>query len=447
MILTVIGTGYVGLVTGACFADMGNDVICVDVDQRKIENLKKGIIPIYEPGLEELVKKNSQTGRLSFTTDIESAVKKSLFCFIAVGTPQGEDGSADLQYVLAVARGIGSAMSGYKIIVNKSTVPVGTAEKIREVVQAELDKRDVLYDFDVVSNQEFLKEGTALDDFFRPDRIIIGAGSERARTYMEELYAPFVRSGAPIISMNVRSSEMTKYAANALLATKISFMNEIANMCDAVGADVEDVRKGISADRRIGHHFLYPGIGYGGSCFPKDVQALVKSAHDHGATAHIIEAVEKVNHLQKEVLVQKILAHYHNTMKDKIFAVWGLAFKPNTDDMRAAPAVTIITKLLESGAKIQAYDPEASKEARRIFGEKITISATPYDALRGADALLLLTEWGIFREPDFTLMRSLMHTPVIFDGRNQYNPLRMQQLGFIYFCIGRPSQPPKEKKS
>ncbi len=446
MKITIVGTGYVGLVAGTCFAEMGNDVVCVDTNKEKIEQLQKGIVPIYEPGLSELIKKNVDAGRLVFTTNLADAVKRSLFCFIAVGTPQGEDGSADLQYVLAVARGIGSVMDGYKVIVNKSTVPVGTAEKITQAVQTALDTRNVPYDFDVVSNQEFLKEGTALDDFFRPDRIIVGTESERARTYMEELYAPFVRSGAPIIFMNVRSSEMTKYAANALLATKISFMNEIANMCDAVGADVEEVRKGLSADHRIGHHFLYPGIGYGGSCFPKDVQALVKSAHDHGATANVIEAVEKVNKQQKEVLIQKINTYYKGSVNNKIFGVWGLAFKPNTDDMREAPAVTIIKKLLEGGATVQAYDPEAGKEARKIFVEKITITATPYDALRNADALLLLTEWGIFREPDFARMRSLMRAPVIFDGRNQYHPARMQQLGFTYVCIGRPHTLKKEKK-
>lgn len=446
MKITIVGTGYVGLVAGTCFADMGNEVICVDTNEEKIQRLQEGVVPIYEPGLAELIKKNVGAGRLTFTTNSADAVQKSLFCFIAVGTPQGEDGSADLQYVLAVARGIGSVMDGYRVIVNKSTVPVGTAEKIVETVQAELDKRNVSYDFDVVSNQEFLKEGTALDDFFRPDRIIVGAESKRARTYMEELYAPFVRSGAPIIFMGVRSSEMTKYTANALLATKISFMNEVANMCDVVGADVEEVRKGMSADRRIGHHFLYPGIGYGGSCFPKDVQALVRSACNHGVAAHVIEAVEKANKHQKEVLAQKIGTYYKGNIKDKTFSVWGLAFKPNTDDMREAPSVTIIMKLLEGGAKIQAHDPEASREAKKIFGEKITIAETPYDALRGADALLLLTEWGIFREPDFTLMRSLMRGYVIFDGRNQYNPARMQQLGFIYFCIGRPQQSQKEKK-
>lgn len=439
MRISVIGTGYVGLVTGTCFADMGNDVICVDIDAEKISKLKSGIVPIYEPGLEELVRKNQTAGRLNFTTDIGEAVRNSEICFIAVGTPSDEDGSADLKYILAVASDLGKYINKQMVIINKSTVPVGTAKKVKEVISNGLKNRGVEYGFDVVSNPEFLKEGTALDDFFKPDRIIIGVDNCQSRKAMEDLYAPFVRSGAPVMFMSIQSAEMSKYAANAMLATKVSFINEIANLCNVVGADVEEVRRGIGADKRIGPHFIYPGIGYGGSCFPKDIGALARVARENNTTASIIEAVEEVNNKQKERLVAKILNFFNNDVGGKIFAVWGLSFKPNTDDMREAPSVIIIRKLLELGAKIRAFDPKAISEAKKIFGDQIIFTIDNYQALENVEAMILTTEWGDFREPDFERMKSLMRSPVIFDGRNQYDPEKMKELGFKYFCIGRPA--------
>ena len=441
MDVCVIGSGYVGLVAGACFADSGNDVICVDIDERKISELKKGVIPIYEPGLEELIKRNVAEKRLVFTTDIVDAVKRSTVCFIAVGTPPGEDGSADLQYVLAVARDIGLNMDSYKVIVDKSTVPVGTADKVKEAIAAELEKRGVHYGFDVVSNPEFLKEGAAIDDFMKPDRVVIGVDSgSDAEEIMKELYGPFVRTDNPIVVMGVRSAEMTKYAANAMLATRISFMNEIANLCELVGANSTSVRQGIGSDSRIGHSFLFPGIGYGGSCFPKDVKALYKTAAEHSYDFKILNAVEEVNEIQKGVLVEKILAYYgsKDNVKGKKFAIWGLSFKPRTDDMREAPAIVIINRLLEMGAEVVAHDPVAMEEGHSVFGDKIGYCDINYDALDGADALLVATEWNEFRRPNFERMKKLMKAPVVFDGRNIYNPSEMRKLGFEYFSIGRP---------
>lgn len=440
MDICVVGSGYVGLVAGACFADSGNDVTCVDIDEKKIDNLKKGIIPIYEPGLEELIKRNTEEKRLTFTTDIKAAVEKALVCFIAVGTPPGEDGSADLQYVLSVARDIGHNMNGYKVIVDKSTVPVGTADKVKEAVDGELKKRGVDYKFNVVSNPEFLKEGAAIDDFMKPDRVVIGVedGAD-AEGIMKELYEPFVRTDNPIIVMDVRSAEMTKYAANAKLAVRISFMNEIANLCERVGADVTSVRKGIGSDSRIGHSFLFPGIGYGGSCFPKDVKALVKTASENDYDFKILEAVEKVNTIQKGVLVEKIINYFGgvDNVKGKTIAIWGLSFKPRTDDMREAPSIVIINRLIDSGARIVAHDPVAMDEARHIFNDRIDYRDINYDALKDADALIIATEWNEFRRPNFDRMKSLMKKPVIFDGRNIYNPKEMKKLGFEYFSIGR----------
>ncbi|MDH3975875.1 MAG: UDP-glucose/GDP-mannose dehydrogenase family protein [Deltaproteobacteria bacterium] len=440
MDVCVVGSGYVGLVAGACFADSGNDVICVDIDESKIENLNKGIVPIYEPGLEELIKRNVEEKRLTFTTDVKSAVEKSLVCFIAVGTPPGEDGSADLQYVLGVARDIGRNMNGYKVIVDKSTVPVGTADKVREAVAGELKKRGAGYGFGVVSNPEFLKEGAAIDDFMKPDRVVIGVddGTD-AEEIMKELYEPFVRTDNPILIMDVRSAEMTKYAANAKLAVRISFMNEIANLCEKVGADVNSVRKGIGSDSRIGHSFLFAGIGYGGSCFPKDVKALCKTAAENDYDFKILDAVERVNEIQKGVLVEKITNYYcgEKNVKGKTFALWGLSFKPRTDDMREAPSIVIINKLLDMGANIVAHDPVAMGEARHIFNDRIEYRDINYDALEGADALLIVTEWNEFRRPNFDRIKSLMKKPVIFDGRNIYNPREMKKLGFEYFAVGR----------
>ncbi|MDT8317259.1 MAG: UDP-glucose/GDP-mannose dehydrogenase family protein [bacterium] len=442
MDVCVIGSGYVGLVAGACFADSGNDVVCVDIDEKKISELKKGVIPIYEPGLEELIKRNVGEKRLAFTTDIVDAVKRSTVCFIAVGTPPGEDGSADLQYVLAVARDIGRNMDGYKVIVDKSTVPVGTADKVKEAIAAELKERAVDYGFDVVSNPEFLKEGAAIDDFMKPDRVVIGVDSgSDAEEIMKELYGPFVRTDNPIVIMDVRSAEMTKYAANAMLATRISFMNEIANLCELVGANATSVRQGIGSDSRIGHSFLFPGIGYGGSCFPKDVKALYKTAAEHSYDFKILNAVEDVNEVQKGVLVEKVLNYYggEDKLKGKKFALWGLSFKPRTDDMREAPAIVIINRLLEMGAEVVAHDPVAMEEGRAIFGDKIKYCDINYDALDGAAALLVATEWNEFRRPNFERMKKLMKAPVIFDGRNIYSPSEMKKLGFEYFSIGRPS--------
>ncbi|MCM1265225.1 MAG: UDP-glucose/GDP-mannose dehydrogenase family protein [Candidatus Gastranaerophilales bacterium] len=432
MKITVIGTGYVGLVVGACLADMGNDVICVDNDKQKLEKLEQGIIPIYEPGLEELVKSNFNEKRLFFTSNLGKAVKESDVCFIAVGTPQDKDGSADLQYVLTVAEQIGKSMNGYKVIVDKSTVPVGTANRVVEIIQ-----NYTTYPFDVVSNPEFLKQGNAVDDFLSPDRVIIGSNSEKATAIMQEIYAPFFRTGNRVIVMDVKSAEMTKYAANSFLATKISFMNEIANLCEKVGADAEMVRVGMSTDTRIGNKFLFPGLGYGGSCFPKDVKALIKIGSDYGIDMNIIKSADNTNNLQRNLFVSKIIGRFGNNLSDKTFAIWGLAFKPKTDDMREAPAITIINELLKRGAKVKVYDPKAMDSARGIFGESIIYAKTSYEALDSSDALLLLTEWNEFRRPDMERIKRMLKIPIIFDGRNQYNSERLVQQGFEYVCVGK----------
>jgi UDPglucose 6-dehydrogenase len=431
MKIAVIGTGYVGLVVGACLAETGNDVICVDKDESKVRMLRRAKVPIYEPGLTELVKRNAAEGRLTFTTQLGRAVKASEIIFIAVGTPQGEDGSADLQHVEAVARDIGKAMDGYRVIVDKSTVPVGTAERVRQIVA-----RETKHPFSVVSNPEFLKQGAAVDDFMKPDRVVIGAEDQRGADLMVALYQPFTRTGAPIMIMDCASAELAKYAANALLATRISFMNEVANVCELFGADVDRVRQAVGSDRRIGPSFLFPGVGYGGSCFPKDVKALMRFSADKKYDFKVLKAVEAVNQRQKLVLVKKLEAHF-KSLKGKTIAIWGLAFKPKTDDMREAPAVPIITGLLEKGARVQAYDPEAMDVARGIFGSKVTFAKKSYDALRDADALAIVTEWHEFREPDFARMRKLMRNPIIFDGRNIYHPQQMQAHGFTYSSIGR----------
>jgi len=421
----------VGLVAGACFAESGNDVICVDKDAAKVRTLKRGKIPIYEPGLEELVRRNTAEGRLSFTTTLPKAVRDSTVIFIAVGTPQGEDGAADLKYVLDVAGEIAKAMNGYKVIVDKSTVPVGTSEKVREVI-----RRGTTHPFSVVSNPEFLKQGAAIDDFMKPDRVVIGAEDARAQELMLELYSPFTRTGAPMMVMDCASAELAKYVANAMLASRVSFMNEVANVCELVGADVDHVRKAIGADRRIGASFLFPGVGYGGSCFPKDVQAMIRFAADRNYEFKILEAVESVNTSQKGRLFAKIKKHFGG-LKGKTIALWGLAFKPRTDDMREAPSIPLIEALISAGATVQAYDPEAMKAARALFGSKITYASSNYDALKGADCLAIVTEWNEFRRPDFERMRSLMRSPVIFDGRNLFTPDQMKQSGFAYYSIGR----------
>ena len=431
MKIAVIGTGYVGLVAGACLAENGNDVICVDKDEAKIATLEAGRMPIYEPGLEEMVRRNASEQRLTFTTKLKDAVRQSEIVFIAVGTPQGEDGSADLQHVLGVAHEIGKAIEKYTIVVDKSTVPVGTAKKVHAAVASETS-----VPFSVVSNPEFLKQGAAIDDFMKPDRVVIGCDEERAGEMMRALYAPFTRTGAPIMVMDTPSAELCKYAANAMLATRISFMNEIANVCERVGADAEAVRKAVGSDRRIGPSFLFPGIGYGGSCFPKDVKAMLRSAADEGYDFKILHAVEAVNVLQKSRLVEKMQAHF-GAMKGKTIALWGLAFKPKTDDMREAPAITIVDSLLAMGASVRAYDPEATDTARRVFGDRITYCNHGYDALTGADALAVVTEWSEFREPDFKKIKQSLKSPVIFDGRNIYSPDQMRGHGFQYFSIGR----------
>ena len=431
MKISVVGTGYVGLVVGACLAENGHEVICVDKDEAKVRALQKGKIPIYEPGLEELVKRNRVEKRLSFTTTLPRAVRQTQIIFIAVGTPEAEDGSADLQHVLGVARDVARAMNGYKVIVDKSTVPVGTAERVREVI-----RRETTHPFSVVSNPEFLKQGAAVNDFLKPDRVVIGAEDPRGAELMKELYAPFTRTGAPIMVMDCASAELCKYAANAMLATRISFMNEVARVCDLYGANVDEVRRAIASDTRIGSAFLFPGVGYGGSCFPKDVKAILKFAKDKGYDFKILDAVEDVNQAQKNVLVEKIQKHF-GSLKGKTIAVWGLAFKPRTDDMREAPAITIINSLLKAGAKVQAYDPEATETAKRVLGNKITYVKKSYDALTGADALALVTEWNEFREPDYARMKKLMRQPIVFDGRNIYSPAQMKAQGFTYFSIGR----------
>lgn len=431
MKIAIVGTGYVGLVAGACFAESGNEVICVDKDEAKIRLLRRGRMPIYEPGLEEMVRRNRLERRLTFSTTLPKAVRDSAVVFIAVGTPQGEDGAADLQHVLAVAKDVAKAMNGYKVIVDKSTVPVGTAAKVREVV-----RRETTHPFSVVSNPEFMKQGAAIDDFMKPDRVVIGAEDKRAEALMLDLYQPFTRTGAPILTMDCASAELTKYAANAMLATRISFMNEIANVCERVGADVDEVRRAIGADKRIGTSFLFPGIGYGGSCFPKDVKALAHFATEKSYDFKILAAVDAVNQQQKVRLLEKMQAHF-GSLKGKTIAVWGLAFKPKTDDMREAPSIPLISGLMEAGAKVQAFDPEATKVARGIFGSKITYAAKSYDALKGADALAIVTEWNEFRRPDFARMRKAMRTPVVFDGRNLFTPDEMKAGGFKYYSVGR----------
>ena len=431
MRIAVVGTGYVGLVAGACFAESGNDVVCVDNNQTKVRLLRRGKIPIYEPGLEELVHRNRAEKRLTFTTTLAKAVRDSSVIFIAVGTPQGEDGSADLKYVLEVARQIARAMNGYKVIVDKSTVPVGTSERVREVV-----RRETTHPFSVVSNPEFLKQGAAIDDFLKPDRVVIGAEDPRAQELMRELYEPFTRTGAPIMMMDCASAELAKYAANAMLATRISFMNEVANVCELVGADVDHVRRAIGADKRIGNSFLFPGVGYGGSCFPKDVQAMKRFAADKDYTFRILDAVEEVNTFQKTKLVAQMKKHF-GSLKGKTIGLWGLAFKPRTDDMREAPAIPLVEALLSGGASVQAFDPEAMRIAKGIFGSKITYASSAYDAVKGADALAIVTEWNEFRRPDFARIRSLMRAPVVFDGRNLFAPPQMKQNGFTYYSIGR----------
>ncbi len=439
MKVTVVGSGYVGLVTGACFAEMGNDVWCIDIDDKKIENLKKGIIPIYEPGLEDVVKRNYAGGRLKFSTNIKDGLEDSLFIFIAVGTPPDEDGSADLQHVLTVAREIGKNIEKYIIVVNKSTVPVGTADKVRAAVMEETAKRGRgEIEIDVVSNPEFLKEGAAIEDFMRPDRIIVGTDNVRTAELIKELYAPFVRNGHPVIIMGIRSAELTKYAANAMLATRISFMNELAQLCEVTGADIESIRQGIGSDTRIGMPFLYAGLGYGGSCFPKDVKALIYTSKEYKLNADILVAVEEVNKFQRTQFVKKIADHFGSDLKGKTFAVWGLSFKPQTDDMREAPAIDIINGLRKMGAKLKVYDPVAMDVAKKIIGtSSVEYITNYYDCLSGTDALLLLTEWNQFRRPDFDKIKSLLKNPVIFDGRNQYEPSKMKEIGFTYFCIGR----------
>lgn len=432
MKIAVVGTGYVGLVTGTCFAETGNDVMCVDIDENKVNRMKNGEVPIYEPHLDVLFERNIKQGRLRFTTSLEEAVKTAKIIFLALPTPPGEDGSADLSYILGVAGQLGKIITEYKVIVDKSTVPVGTADLVkRKVAEA------ATVDFDVVSNPEFLREGFAVDDFLKPDRVVIGTSSARARTVMEELYKPFVRQGNPIIVMDEKSAELTKYAANAFLATKITFMNEIANFCEKVGADVDMVRIGIGSDSRIGKRFLFPGIGYGGSCFPKDVQALAKSGRQAGYDFRIIDAVMEVNEYQKLSLYRKVMSHYGNDIKGKTFALWGLAFKPDTDDIREAPALYIIDELLKQGAKIRAFDPEAMDNVQRLYGDKVYFAADQYDALEGTDALLIATEWALFRTPDFDKIGNLLKDKTIFDGRNLYELKHMRDMGYAYYSIGR----------
>jgi len=440
MNITVIGTGYVGLVSGTCFSEMGNNVTCVDIDTTKITNLKKGILPIYEPGLESMVLKNVEAGNLHFTTKLDEAMANSEIVFIAVGTPMGDDGSADLQYVQAVAKSIGEVVDKQIVVVDKSTVPVGTADKVRETIQTALDKRKLSIPFDVVSNPEFLKEGAAIQDFMKPDRVVIGADNDFAIEKMKQLYVPFNMSHDRFIVMDVRSAEMTKYAANAMLATKISFMNEIANICEKVGADANQVRIGIGSDSRIGYSFIYPGCGYGGSCFPKDVKALKKIASEYNYEAKIITSVEEVNDAQKLVIATKVVARFGEDLTGKTFGIWGLAFKPGTDDMREAPAIYVIKELVKRGAKIQAYDPKAVEEAQNCYlkdVENVSYVNSKYQAIENADALILLTEWKEFRSPDFDEIKTQLKTPVIFDGRNQYHMFNLAAKGFEYYQIGR----------
>ena len=439
MRLTIFGSGYVGLVTGVCLAEVGNQVLCVDVDQRKVDMLKRGESPIYEPGLDDLLKKNIEAGRLRFTTDPAEGVSHGLFQFIAVGTPPDEDGSADLKYVLAVAEAIGENLSEYRIVVTKSTVPVGTADKVKAKIDQTLQKRGVSIEFDVVSNPEFLKEGAAINDFMKPDRIVVGTDNPRTAELLKVLYDPFTRNRERMIVMDVRSSELTKYAANAMLATKISFMNELANLAERMGADIEKVRLGIGSDPRIGYHFIYPGCGYGGSCFPKDVQALSRSANEHDFNATLLNAVEQVNKRQKAVVFEKISRFFDGKLDGKTIALWGLAFKPNTDDMREAPSRTLMEALWSAGARVRAYDPVASEEARRIYGDRkdLELVTSSTEALNGADALAIVTEWQEFRSPDFDAIKATLKNPVIFDGRNLYDPGFVRRFGLKYYAIGR----------
>ncbi len=446
MRIVIVGTGYVGLVTGTCFAEMGNHVTCVDIDAAKIEALRQGDIPIYEPGLESMVLQNAEAGFLSFSTDLAEPMADAEFVFIAVGTPPEEDGSADLSYVLAVASEIGQHLDHYTVVVDKSTVPVGTAEKVRASIQAELEKRSADIPFDVVSNPEFLKEGAAIDDFIRPDRVVIGTDSEQARDKMQQLYGPFLRNHDRMLFMGVRDAEMTKYAANAMLATKISFMNEVAQVCDNLGVDVESVRRGIGSDSRIGYSFIYPGCGYGGSCFPKDVKAVIHMAREHGLEPDVLVSVEARNKIQKRILFDKIQAHFKGDIAGRKFGIWGLAFKPGTDDMREASSVVLIQSLLDAGAEVEAYDPIAFETARKEFDEswfssgKLSFNKYQYDVLKSADAMVLVTEWKRFRQPDFNAMKDLMKTPLVFDGRNQYELDTLTDLGFCYYAIGRSNQ-------
>lgn len=436
MKITIVGTGYVGLVTGTCFSEVGIEVTCVDIDQKKIDGLKKGVMPIYEPGLESMVLKNFEKGRLNFSTSLKDNIQDSEAVFIAVGTPPGEDGSADLKYVLAVAREVGQHMNDYLVVVTKSTVPVGTAEKVKNAVSEELKKRKSDLGFDVASNPEFLKEGAAIQDFLKPDRIVVGVETDKAQKIMEKLYKPFLLNGHPTIFMDVPSAEMTKYAANSMLATKISFMNDIANLCEIMGADVNMVRKGIGSDSRIGTKFIYPGVGYGGSCFPKDVKALIKTAEENGYHMRVLKSVEDVNNDQKSVLVNKVKSHFGDNLKGKTFAVWGLSFKPKTDDMREAPSIVIINQLLALGAEVKAFDPVAMEEAHRDLGDSITYTKDEYEALVDADALLLVTEWPEFRVPNFTVVTKLLKNKIIFDGRNLYDQEEMKDMGYTYYGIG-----------
>lgn len=437
MKISIVGTGYVGLVSGTCFAETGINVCCVDIDQQKIDNLRKGIIPIYEPGLDSLIEKNVEKSRLYFSTNIDESIVDAVAAFISVGTPPDEDGSADLKYVLEVARSIGRTLNHYMVVVTKSTVPVGTAEKVRKALQEELDKRGVDVKFDVASNPEFLKEGDAINDFMKPDRIVIGTDTEEATEVMRKLYKPFLLNNHPILFMDIPSAELTKYSANAMLATRISFMNEIAQLCEKVGADVNNVRRGIGSDTRIGHKFLYSGTGYGGSCFPKDVQALIRTGNENGVKMNIIKAVEEVNYAQKDILVDKLLKHFNGDIKGKTIALWGLSFKPNTDDMREAPALVIVEKLIAAGAKVKAYDPVAMDETKRRIGDIITYSTDPYDAVNEADALFLVTEWNEFRMLNYKILGKIMNEKIILDGRNIYDPKEVQENGFIYSGIGR----------
>lgn len=436
MKIVIIGTGYVGLVTGVCFAEVGVETVCIDIDKNKIENLKKGISPIYEPGLDELITKNLERGRLSFDTDIAKVLDGAEMAFIAVGTPPDEDGSADLKYVLEVAHNIGKYMNDYLVVVTKSTVPVGTALKVKEAIQFELNKRNLDIDFDVASNPEFLKEGDAINDFMKPDRIVIGVESDRAQEIFQRLYKPFTLNGHPIIFMDIPSAEMTKYAANAMLAARISFMNDIANLCEILGANVNMVRLGIGSDPRIGSKFLYPGIGYGGSCFPKDVKALIKAGEENNYPLRLLQAVENINEAQKSILVDKLLKFYNGNISGKKIALWGLSFKPNTDDMREAPSLVIIDKLLKNNAQVSAYDPASMEETKRRIGDVINYASDMYEAVEDADALILVTEWSEFRLPDWFLIKHLMKTHLVLDGRNIYDASEMKEMGFNYYCIG-----------